>query len=205
MVDFYARAADKLAGHLARSVGWTKESNDYQRMRYSIDAILRNAVTVIMLLLIGFGLNMFLHVLVFLLAFGALRLVSFGVHAPNPIACTAMGVVRTIGGAWLAVWLANTLPARLLWLLMLLIDAFSVYTFWQYAPAETKKRPIPPGQRRRFTALSRVTLAAGIVAQLILLVLAHNAYASTMAIAALAQAINLCPFMFRLLEKPQAS
>lgn len=204
MVDIYDKAAGKVADHLAKATGWKKTSDDYQSMKYGIDALMRNCVSVALLLIIGYVLGIFSHVALFMLTFGALRSVSFGAHAPNPLVCTIYGIIRTIGGAILALSMTNMLPAASL-LITLAIDFVAVYCFWRYAPAETKKRPIPPGQRKRFARLSKISVIGVIVLRLILLKFSLSAYANTIAIATLAQAINLCPFMFRLFEKKQIS
>lgn len=197
MRDVYERAAGAVADKLAKPTGWSRESDDYQVMKYGIDAILRNTVTVLLLMVIAFFLGIAPYTAVFLLVFGALRSVSFGVHAPNPYLCTLVGFIRTIGGTCLALWLARIFPV---WG-ALPICAVSSLIFWRYAPAETRKRPIPPGQRKRFTLLSRRTLLLVLAIVLLLSVLKQAKYAYAAAMALAWQTMNLCPFMYRLFEK----
>lgn len=205
MTDFYDKAAGRIADHFAKPVNWQRDSDDYLKMKYGIDAILRNAVSILLLMLVGYFLGILNYVLVFMLTFGFLRLVSFGVHAPNPLACMVYGIIRTIGGTGLALLLAAMTTTWSIWAIALTIDVLVIICFWRYAPAETRKRPIPPGQRKRFARLSKVTVAGILLVHLLLMVFSLPTYANTVAIAMLAQAINLCPFMYRLFEKPTAS
>jgi len=200
MKDWFERWIERIANRLAHSTHWEKNSQEYQSMKYGLDALLRNAIGVLLLMLAAFALQIPLQCAVFLLIFGFLRSASFGVHANSIWLCTLLSFVRTLGGVYLALFLKNHAPV---WVLIAM-SILSLTLFWRYAPAETTKRPIPPKQRKRFTEKSRFYIVLVVIQVWELQGFGQREYAFIVAMAMLLQSINLCPVMYRIFEKPRA-
>lgn len=139
ILTFYDRLAEKTAKALCAD----ESSQRFANIRYGSQAWYVTILKSLGLLLIAACINgrFVIVMLFFFLCVGMLRKFSYGAHMPNTVLCSLIGGVQYLGGGWMAVTFGWP------WWVRGLILAVAGIVFYRYAPAETKKRPIPQNQR----------------------------------------------------------
>lgn len=153
-----------------------------------------NALKCLLLLALALLLGITRYVLVFALAYGALRTFSFGVHLSKPFHCTLLGLAYYLGSAFLAQHVTFPLWGKAIML------ALCGIAFATLSPAETEKRPIPKRKRAGYKAKScAVLLAVGVLC--IMLHQVAPTYSSLLCMALLCQSINLLPITYKIIRR----
>ena len=147
-----------------------------------------------MLVIVALILGILPYVAVFALAYGALRVYSFGVHLNNSFLCTAIGFVFYLGSVYLSLYVDIPLWARIA-LLIVVTVGFAIY-----APAQTKKRPIPEHQSKVLKRKSLIVLAI-VVVVVFALHLPFSVFSSLVLMAAVCQTVNLLPTTYKIFNE----
>lgn len=141
---------EKLADNTARYLCEDTESDRYEKIKYGAQAFYIGIAKT----LLAFFLTIVLFpellpaLLVFIVASAFLSSSSFGAHMPNTLLCTLEGLVKYLGGSYLATHVLFP------WWVSALCLLISAIVFYLYAPAATKKRPIPKNQVGPFKSRS---------------------------------------------------
>jgi len=187
----YEFLVNKTVGILAPQLGCEQGSPTYDKLKYGIYVFYINAVKTLLLVIVALILGILPYVAVFALAYGALRIFSFGVHLNNSLLCTAIGFVYYLGSVYLSLYAEVPLWARIALIIV------STVGFVAYAPAQTKKRPIPEYQQKLLKRKSLIVLAIVAVAVFTL----HYpvpVFSSLILMAAVCQTLNLLPSTYKI-------
>lgn len=197
----HARIADWIAAKLrsgAQAIEGDPEEN-YAEMRSGILTTVVYIVNTALLIVLSLWLRIVPEVLLFVVVYGLLRSASFGFHWPKAWICLTTSMVEYIGLSLLAKWLPATtydLYWRLgIWVLCLVVVI-------RYAPAPTKKRPLPKSHYKPYQIASIVAMLLFGVAIALLTWLGQSAYANVVTFAIACQAVYLLPVLFRYFETP---
>ena len=189
-VSLVIKTVEVLAPHLGCVAG----SQTYDKLKYGTHVFYINTIKMLLLVVVASILGVLPYVAVFALAYGALRIFSFGVHLKNSFLCTLIGVVYYLGSVYLSLYVEIPLWARIALLIV------SVVGFVSYAPAQTKKRPIPEHQRKTLKKKSLVTLA---VVAVLTFVLHYTlpVFSNLVLMAAVCQTVNLLPTTYKIFNE----
>jgi len=185
---------EKTVATLAPRLGCEEGDPTYDKLKYGTHVFYINTVKSLFLVVVALILGILPYVLVFALAYGILRLFSFGVHLNNSFLCTIIGFVYYLGSVHLSLYVYFPLWAKIALVIV------SVVSFANYAPAETKKRPIPEHQRR---VLKKKSLLALTVVALALFILHQPLpiFSNLIVMATVCQTINLLPSTYKLFNE----
>ena len=95
----YDVLVEKTAAFLGPKIGCTKGDPTYDRLCYGAYAIYINGAKCLLLFVVAALLRVLPHVLIFALAYGALRPLSLGVHLNRTGLCTLLGLTYHPGRA----------------------------------------------------------------------------------------------------------
>jgi len=179
---------------LAPKLGCKPGSVTYDKLRYGTHVFYINGVKTLLLVIVAVILGILPYVAVFGLAYGALRLYSFGVHLNNSLHCTAIGMVYYLGSVYLSLYMGIPFIAMVVLLLL------SVVCFAAYAPAQTKKRPIPKHQRKKLKRKSLIMLTV-VICSAFTLYQPFPVFSSLVCMAAACQSVNLLPMTYKIFNR----
>ena len=191
MYDFLVSKTVKV---LAPRLECEHGSLTYDKLQYGTHVFYINAVKTLLLIIVSLILGIFPYVVAFALAYGSLRVFSFGIHLENSLLCTLIGFVYYLGSIYLSLYVAIPLWAKVISLIV------SVVGFVTYSPAQTKKRPIPEHQRKALKKKSSIILT--IVALLsIMMHYSFPVFSSLLTMAAVCQMVNLLPVTYKIFRE----
>jgi len=179
---------------LAPKLGCEPGDATYDKLHYGTYIFYLNTVKTLVLVIITLILGILPYIVIFALAYGALRIFSYGVHLNNSFLCTLIGLIYYLGSTYIALNISIPLGVKLALLLM------SAICFATYAPAETRKRPIPKHQRKILKTKTLRTLA--IVICIVFALHYHlPVYSSLVFLAVVCQAVNLLPITYKIFRE----
>lgn len=192
-MNLYRYLADKTAAVLAPHIGCDVGDKTFDRLWYGTYVFYINLCKTVLLVIVALLLGILPYVLVMALALGLLRTTSFGIHLESSLLCTALGFAYYLGGVYLAmhVWIPWPVKAVLL--------TGCLAAFLAYAPAETKKRPIPEHRRgplKRLSVLFLVLIATAMFST-------HSTlqiYSNLLLMGAVGQTVNILPVTYNIIR-----
>jgi len=190
----YDFLVSKTVATLAPKLGCKEGDPTYDKLKYGTHVFYINAVKSLFLVVVALILGILPYVLVFALAYGALRLFSFGVHLNNSFLCTFIGFVYYLGSVYLSLYVYFPLWAKIA------LAIVSIVGFTTYAPAQTKKRPIPESQYRVLKKKSLGMLAVVIITVFVLHQL-FPIFSNLILMAMVCQTINLLPSTYKIFKE----
>ena len=205
IADWENRLAHKLVDFTARRQGIEIGSDQYEMRLYGAKCDINNLEKT----LIVYPIALFLGILPYVLAMGistaSLRKRSFGLHMPSSMACLVEGLIVFLGGGLITLHVRFHLRDVLVLFILILLCVNA------YAPAQTKKRPIPDSQKDdlRKQSLIKVMFWSWLAGMLIILSwtvptmvgIRLEAIGFSLMLGLSVQAIHLTPVMFRLFER----
>jgi len=141
LYDFLVR---KTVAILAPKLGCEANSPTYDKLKYGTHVFYINAVKTLLLVIVALILGILPYVSVFALAYGALRIFSFGVHLNNSFLCTAIGFVFYLGSVYLSLYVDVPLWAKIALLIVATVG------FATYAPPHRPKSVLSQNTNARF-------------------------------------------------------
>ena len=189
----YAFLVKITAATLAPKLGCEQGSAPFEKLQYGIYVFYLNTLKTLLLIVISLILGILPYIAVFAFAYGSLRIYSFGVHLKSTWLCTLLGLAYYLGSTYLALNVCIPIAVKAFIILLCAV------CFFIYAPAQTRKRPIPEHQRK---ALKPKSVAMFLVVTVCMFVL-HNfpVYSSLVFMAAVCQTINLLPVTYKIFRE----
>jgi len=187
----YEFLTDRTTMALAPSLGCEPGSPTYEKLRYGTHTFYINAAKTLLLTIIALLLGIMQYVAIFALAYGGLRLFSFGMHFKSTLICTFVGLVYYLGSTYLSLFVTIPIPLKVTVVMVCGI------CFMIYAPAETKKRPILSKQRKKFKVKSIIVFLV-IVVSIFMLYPFSTIYSNLLFMAIICQTVNILPITYRI-------
>ena len=178
---------------LATKINCEPGSPTYDKLWYGTYVFYLNAVKMLILVAIALILGVLPYVAVFALAYGALRSYSFGVHLDNSLLCMLVGLVYYLGSIYLSLYMEIPTIVKVATILICAVG------FVLYAPAQTRKRPIPEHQQK---VLKKKSL--GMFAVVTVSVFALHplpVFSNLVFMAVVCQTINLLPITYKIFKE----
>ncbi|MFZ7121141.1 MAG: accessory gene regulator ArgB-like protein [Eubacteriaceae bacterium] len=108
--------------------------------RYGVEVLLSILLNTVLILSLGWILNIFIEIAIFMLAFGLLRVLAGGYHAKTHLSCFLIYISTAVPTILLIRYFQMPLFQQLLFIeLLSLVSLFLVYKF---APVDSKNRPM---------------------------------------------------------------
>lgn len=164
-------------------------------MKYGIYIFYINVLKSLLLILVAYFLGVLTPVLVFALPYVLLRLFSFGIHMKTPLGCTILGFVQYLGSVYFVINVGIPFPIQIVaWVICFVC-------FYLYAPAQTKKRPIPQRQRKPFKIKSMTVLAIIMCVSVYMWFTGNTVPGNLLLLAAVWQTLNILPLTYKIIKQ----
>jgi len=178
---------------LAPKIACTPGTVRYDKLWYGTYIFYLNVAKTLVLIIVALALGIMPYVAVFALAYGALRVYSFGVHLDNSLLCTLIGLAYYLGSVYLSLHADIPLAVKVVFLLA------CTACFILYAPAQTKKRPIPEHQRKILKRKSLGILA--VVISFVFILRSFPVFSNLVFLAVVCQSVNLLPITYKIFKE----
>lgn len=167
---------------------------DKEKINYGLEGLYITVTKLSAIFLIALALNMIKELIVVLLFFNILRFPAFGFHASKSITCFILSTSIILGIPFLL--LQFSIPI----IIKGGLAGICVISFWLYAPADTKKRPLTNKRKRRIRKISAISLA--ILYMVILLLIPNEKMSILLLSSLLIETILILPITYRLFNEP---
>ena len=164
-------------------------------MKYGIYIFYINTLKTLLLLIVALFFGILPQICVFALAYAALRLFSFGVHLKTPLGCTVLGLVYYLGGTFIAMRVIIPFLAQIL----LWCGCFLCFAL--FAPAQTKKRPIPQRQRKPYKIKALTVLSVLMATAIYAAASGYFVTGNLILSAAVCQTVNILPLTYKIVKE----
>lgn len=121
---------------------------------YGFELLLSTLFNTIFILLIGYVLNIFIEVLIYMLAFGSLRVLAGGYHAGSHLSC----FVKYTSVAVVFIFLIENFQISYLEQTLLIgyLSLVSIFIVFKYAPVDSTNKPMSHNKKGVYKTRSRI-------------------------------------------------
>lgn len=166
---------------------------DKEKLMYGLEGIYLMITKLIFIFLLSIILKCTKEMIVILLLFNLIRFFAFGFHAEKSSHCLIFSTIMFIAIPLLILNLKPSLITRFI------ISIICSTTILAFAPADTKKRPLP-NKKKRIIRKTISTIIA-IIYTIATLVLKNN-FKYLFLSASIIQAINVNPITYKIFKQP---
>lgn len=167
---------------------------DLQKMKYGIEGIYLTITKCIIIIILSLLLGIFKETVVTLILFNIIRFSGFGFHAEKSYQCLILSILFFIGIPLLFV------NVNISQLATIIICAFCMISYLLFAPADTKKRPLPNKRKRLIRKISTVLI--GTVYSLFIICLSKNFLTPLLLSTLVIQALIINPLFYTIFRQP---
>lgn len=172
----------------------TYSEDDLQRIRYGIEGIYLTITKCIIIITLALLLKIFKEVIITLISFNIIRFSGFGFHAENSYQCLILSIIYFI---CIPLLFININMSELT---TVVICAFCMISYLLFAPADTKKRPLPNKRKRLTRKISTVLI--GTVYSLFIICLSKNFLTPLLLSTLVIQALIINPLFYMIFGQP---
>ena len=132
---------DKVCTRLSNKIGRELQVSENEKavIHYGLFAIIHTSISIGAIVLAGSLLGVLIPALILSVTTVILRKYSGGAHASSPESCAIIGVIISVGGAWLL--------SKMHWNL-LVIFILGFYKVYQLAPVDSMAKPIRKQEKK---------------------------------------------------------
>lgn len=165
-----------------------------KKLRYGLEGIYLTITKLIILIIIAVALNMLKEFIIITILFNIIRYTGFGFHAEKSWQCLLFSTFNfiLIPYSLFNLELSNTI--------VLGICVLSILHFLLFAPADTKKRPLPNQKKRAIRKF--ITVIVGCFYTLLIICLDSNYWTNILLSVLIIQAIVISPITYWLFGQP---
>lgn len=173
-----------------------KEYSDFEKkkLRYGLEGIYLTITKLIILIILAISLNMLKEFIIISILFNIIRYTGFGFHAEKSWQCLLFSTFNFI---LIPYCLFNL---KLSSTMILSICGISILHYLLFAPADTKKRPLPNKKKR--TIRKYITIIVGCIYTLAIILLDSNYWTNIFLSVLIVQAIVISPITYWLFGQP---
>ena len=159
-------------------------------IRYGLEGVYLTITKAIVIFIIAYFLNIIKELVILLILFNFIRLVSFGLHAKNSIACLISSIIIFIICPFMCKYIIINKHIKI----FLFIPIVTLITL--FSPADTEKRPIVNKKRRLIYRL--LSMIISIIYMIISIYTKNNLVSNSLIIALLIQLFLINPISYKL-------
>ncbi len=167
---------------------------DLQKMKYGIEGIYLTITKCIVIIILALLLGIFKETVVTLILFNIIRFSGFGFHAEKSYQCLILSILYFINIPLLFI---NINISKLT---TVAICAFCMISYLLFAPADTKKRPLPNKRKRLIRKISTVLI--GTIYSLFIICLSKNFLTPLLLSTLVIQALIINPLFYMIFRQP---
>lgn len=163
-------------------------------IRYGLEGIYLTITKAIIIFVIALILGIFKEMIIILLLYNVLRAFGYGLHATKSWICLVASLLMFILTPWLAIHLI--IPVYL----KIILLALCIFSFYLYAPADTKKHPLIKRKKRTFCKCIVVIVAC--IYSIICLYTNNNFFSNALLFSMLIETILILPIIYKIFKLP---
>ena len=168
--------------------------DELAKMRYGIEGIYLTMTKCIIIIALALLLDIFKEVICILILFNIIRFTGFGFHAEKSYQCLILSIIYFIG---IPLFFINIDISQFV---TIIICLFSIISYLLFAPADTKKRPLPNKRKRLIRKI--FTVFIGTVYSLLIICFGRNFFTPLLLSTLVIQAIIINPLFYMVFKQP---
>ena len=168
--------------------------NDIKKLRYGLEGIYLTVTKLVVLLFLAIILDIVKEFVLVILLFNVIRYTGFGFHAGKSYQCLLFSTFSFIVIPYFLLIINISISV------IYIISSICVSHYLLFAPADTKKRPLPNKRKRIIRKI--VTVLIGCIYTLAIILLNSNYWTSIILSAMIIQAIVVSPLTYKLFGEP---
>jgi len=172
-----------------------KYSNkDLEKLRYGLEGLYLTITKMIVIISLSIYLGIFKETIITLFLFNIIRYTGFGFHAEKSWHCLILSTIYFIGIPlfFLHVQLSD--------LIILSICFLCIISYLLFAPADTKKRPLPNKKKRKIRKFA--TFFIGIIYSIMIFIINDTVLTALLLSTLVVQAIIIQPLLYKIFQQP---
>ncbi len=167
---------------------------DVDKLRYGLEGIYLTFTKMIILLVLAVILGIFKEVCCVLVFFNFIRFTGFGFHAEKSSQCLVLSIMNFI---MIPLFFIH---APLSQIVIQIICIACIVSYLLFAPADTKKRPLPNKRKRIIRKLA--TVGIGLIYCILVFSFPNSFFQPLLLSAMVIQAIAIQPLLYMLFKQP---
>lgn len=181
---------------VGNSLNLIKKSNpDYneeklEELEYGLTGLYIFITKSIVIFSIAYFLGILGELIIFMLIYNAVRIFSFGMHAPSSIACLIASALAFLSATFLCKNIIIPINIRII------LGIIGIVLMFIYSPADTEKKPIISYNWRLFYKIISTLIA--FLAVTISILVSNNFIANSCVIGLLIQCFLITPFAYKI-------
>lgn len=170
------------------------DSDQLEIIKYGLESIYITITKSIIIFFIAFLLGLVKELLIFMIFYNLIRMPAFGLHATKSSYCLISSTTIFIGSTILAKVIVVPIYIKVILNFLIILCIFN------WAPADTYKRPIVSKKRREIYKIISTLIA--IIFSFSSIMIANQFIANCLIIAPLVECFMISPLMYKLFKLP---
>lgn len=167
---------------------------DKKKLQYGLEGIYLTITKMIVLIILSCILGIFKEFICVTLLFNIIRYTGFGFHAEKSYQCLLFSTFNFIVIPYIF------LHIELSYIAIYVVCGICILHYLLFAPADTKKRPLPNKKKRIIRKI--ITVMIGIIYTLIIIFINNQYWTGIILSSLIIQAIVISPLTYRLFNQP---
>ena len=167
---------------------------DIEKLRYGMEGIYLTFTKFVVILALSIILGIFKEVMFTLIFFNIIRYTGFGFHAEKSSQCLVLSLIYFILLPYIFI------KIKFSTLFLFIICGLSIISFILFAPADTKKRPLPNKKKRMIRKI--FTVAIGIIYSCFIIIFQNSFISPLILVALIIEAVIIQPVFYKLFKQP---
>ena len=167
---------------------------EQKQLRYGLEGIYLTITKMVVLIILSLILGIFKDFIIVTILFNFIRYTGFGFHAEKSYQCLLFSTFNFIVIPYIF------LHIELSYIAIYVVCGICILHYLLFAPADTKKRPLPNKKKRIIRKI--ITVMIGIIYTLIIIFINNQYWTGIILSSLIIQAIVISPLTYRLFNQP---
>lgn len=163
-------------------------------IQYGLESIYITITKSFIIFFIAFILGIVKELLIFMLFYNLIRMPAFGLHATKSSYCLISSTIIFIGATFLAKSLFIPIHIKII------LNCLIILAIYNWAPADTHKRPIVSKKRREIYKTLSTIIA--VVFSFISILITNQFIANCLILSTIVECFMISPYIYRLFKLP---
>lgn len=170
------------------------DDDQLEIIKYGLESIYITITKSIIIFFIAFLLGIMKELLIFMIFYNLIRMPSFGLHATKSSYCLISSTIIFIGASLLAKVILIPIYIKVI------LNSIIILCIYNWAPADTHKRPIVNKKRREIYKTLATTIA--IIFSFTSILISNQFIANCLIISLLVECFMISPYIYKLFKLP---